>query len=51
VASVAYLLEQFRNGFSMNLGRRLEVSPADREARDDLDKFVQEMIVENSSGT
>jgi hypothetical protein len=34
----------------MNMGRRLEVSPADREARDDLDKFVQEMIVENSSG-
>jgi hypothetical protein len=49
-ASVAYLLEQFRNRFSMNMGRRLEVSPADREARDDLDKFVQEMIVENSSG-
>jgi hypothetical protein len=35
----------------MNMSCRLEVSPADREARDDLDKFVQEMIVENSSGT
>ena len=28
---------------------KLEVGPADREAREDMDKFVKEMVEENST--
>ena len=29
---------------------RLEVSPVNKEAKEDLDKFIQELILQNSSG-
>ena len=50
VVFVALMNLKFLNCNNKDDYSRLEVSPADREAREDLDNFIKELIMQNSPG-